>query len=312
MKTYRLKLRPVGRFITPLKADTLFGGLCWSLRYSLGERALNSFLDAYRSGEPPLVLSNAMPGDLFPKPFVRLTGPVSGSGSEMLDNLREAKRLKDIHYLDATEFRGVCRGERPFVKKKDPPFISISQVHNQIDRLEGRACTEGGLYAQEEWYLNTNVAEYLTVYIRVNSEYLGPVFDAFKALGRIGVGKRKSTGKGAFELLASEEFSFGTPNGVNAFISLSDFVPAKDDPTEGYYSLQFKYGKLGEEYASRYSPFKRPFAMLSAGSCFLTDECDRPYFGRMVEGVSPVAPQVLHYGLAFSVPALIRQTSAVS
>ena len=45
MKTYRLTLRPLTAFGTPLAGDTLFGQLCWALRHRLGNAALTRLLE---------------------------------------------------------------------------------------------------------------------------------------------------------------------------------------------------------------------------------------------------------------------------
>jgi len=57
---YRLRLRFRSACGTPLQADTIFGHLCWALRYLQGEDRLQEFLSAFHDGTP-LVLSDGLP-----------------------------------------------------------------------------------------------------------------------------------------------------------------------------------------------------------------------------------------------------------
>ena len=68
MKTYRLTLRPLTAFGTPLAGDTLFGQLCWALRHRLGNAALTALLDGYTAGRPFAVLSDGLPAGHLPLP----------------------------------------------------------------------------------------------------------------------------------------------------------------------------------------------------------------------------------------------------
>lgn len=63
-----------------------------------------------------------------------------------------------------------------------------------------------------------------------------------------------------------------------------------------------KYGKLGGEYTFSRNPFKKPLIMLTAGSVFRVQQSVKPFYGRMIEGIAPSKPEVVHYGYAFSVP----------
>jgi CRISPR-associated protein Csm4 len=89
--------------------------------------------------------------------------------------------------------------------------------------------------------------------------------------------------------------------GANGFVSLSNFIPAPTDPTDGRWGLLTKRPKLGDEWAAGGNPFKRRLLFLEAGSCFRAAP-PRPWYGRMVEGVALDRPEVVQYGLAYTVP----------
>ncbi len=124
-------------------------------------------------------------------------------------------------------------------------------------------------------------------------------------LAQSGYGAKKSAGYGHFEFVDLERFTGfeEVPVGVNGFISLCHWVPALEDPTEGFYARMVKYGKLGEELASSDNPFKFPLVMLTAGSSFYAEGPIRDWYGRLVEGVAPADSRVVQYGYAFVVAA---------
>ena len=47
MTLYKTTITPKSNFTTPLKGDTLFGQICWAIRYRLGEDRLNELLSDY-------------------------------------------------------------------------------------------------------------------------------------------------------------------------------------------------------------------------------------------------------------------------
>ena len=71
MKIYKLTVRPLTSFRTPLQSDTIFGHLLWALRYTEGEDALVAFLNRYRDGEPPLLVSAGFPAGTLPVPVLQ-------------------------------------------------------------------------------------------------------------------------------------------------------------------------------------------------------------------------------------------------
>ncbi len=65
---------------------------------------------------------------------------------------------------------------------------------------------------------------------------------------------------------------------ANGFISLSTFQPASNDPSEGFWRVFVKYGKLAPEFHGS-AVFKRPQVMLEAGACFHTSHRPEPFYG---------------------------------
>ncbi len=308
MKTYRLKLKPQSSFLTPWQADTIFGSLCWIMAWRKGADALAKFLDEYKNDNPPFVLSDGMPGDLLPAPaYLSLIVKTN--------DYQKAKSLKKTAWLKPDEFEILREGHFDLDRHESiKPFKPFTTLHSSINRLTGTTGDEGSLFELEEQAFDTEDAKanYLSVYLKIRAGYEDTIMSLFRDLSLSGYGAKKSAGKGSFEIIDGLE-PFDTFDGLgnaNGFVSLSNFVPSKHDPTEGFYRTIVKYGKLGGEYTFSGNPFKKPLVMLCAGSSFYTQGQVRPYYGRMIESIAPSKPEVVQYGYAFAVPVAIDLGSA--
>ncbi|MCD6599849.1 MAG: hypothetical protein J7L19_04715 [Dehalococcoidia bacterium] len=293
MKWYRIKFKAKSWLSSEWQADTIWGHLCWGLKYLHGEHELTDFIAAYDSSQPPLFISNGFPGDLLPRPVLPSPALVS---EKQFDRQKQAK--KNL-LLSPEEFNHVLRGEMvyPLPKPKARHRVTLK---NQINRITNTTTAEEqSLYPFEEHYFNT-----ISIYARIANGFEDRARELFQYLSKTGYGKRKSVGYGWLEMIQFEPFAgFVSPHDANAFISLSNFVPAKHDPAKGYWETLVKYGKLGEEYASSTNPFKKPLLMFTAGSVFY-DSPVRDYYGRLIAGLSSEHPQVVQYG--FALPVSIR------
>lgn len=95
MKAYRLNITPRSPLGSPLQTDTLFGHLCWALRYTQGEPRLRDFLHAFDDIPPPLVLSNGFPEDFLPRPVFPARARMPDERTPKTDR----KRLKRVVLL---------------------------------------------------------------------------------------------------------------------------------------------------------------------------------------------------------------------
>src|SRR5207248_2623978 len=83
---------------------------------------------------------------------------------------------------------------------------------------------------------------------RVANGHLDEVRNFLNELQATGYGKRKTVGYGRIESFTLEEFDgFTEVPDADGFVTLSRFVPAPADPTDGFWRAVVKYGKLGEE-----------------------------------------------------------------
>jgi len=131
----------------------------------------------------------------------------------------------------------------------------------------------------------------------------------FKFITLSGFGRSSSSGKGAMDLIEIKEEKIIHAEKPNAFISLSSFVPAENDPVTGYYQIITKYGKLGGDYTKTLSPFKKPLIMFTAGSVFF-DSTIKEYYGRLINKIHS-NENIKHYGYAFPVGVNINENLQV-
>ena len=302
MRLFRLVLDPRAPQATAWQADTIWGHLCWALRYLHGETALCDFIVRHREGDPPIVLSDGFPGDLLPRPLLPdVTQDTSGLPlDEQRARFGDAKRGKGRLFLSPADFERVLRGE-PVVGEGPPsPITTGAVLKNRIDRITGTTGSKGELFSFDEQRWPT-----ITVYTRISQDFIGLAGTLFSYLAGTGYGKRKSVGYGSLALRSFAPYdTLPAAENPNAFVSLSSFIPSATDPVHGYWRTRVKYGKLGEEFAVSSNPFKRPLVQLIAGSVFFDDPV-RPWYGRMVPGLSPSHPEAVQYGLALALPVRV-------
>lgn len=292
MRTYKINLKIHGNIMTPFQSDTIFGHLCWVVAHQEGERALEDFLEPFKRGSPPFILSDGFPAQWFPRPM---------SAEFLALDYENKKELKKIEFIDFDAFNSIRFGRRCKVSASDIPISVVSLPHNTINRLTNTTLSEGGVYNLKEY-----VIQDVTIYCKVVSEdWKERVLKIFKDLSNTGYGRKKSIGKGQFSIREVHNFDFPEVKEANGFVTLSNFCPAENDPTEGLYKTFVKYGKLGEEFTFCGNPFKRPLLMIKAGSVFKTGGNPKEFYGRTVQDrISPAKPEVVQYAYAFAVPII--------
>lgn len=298
-QVYRLKLRLLSGNITPWHSDTLFSAFCWAFAYLQGDKILAEFLAEYQQGRAQVIFSNGFPGDLLPKPVFGLAFMQQKlqRKAEKLEAIRVGKRRKKAAYLSMEEFRKYQHGKLADIEVKEEPIIKYEVYHNQIDRELETTGGTGSLYSQTEWLVRSGE---MSVYLKISSGFEEEVRQVFEILGRIGLGKKRSSGRGCFEVSEFRPYpELATVSNANAFVLLSNYVPAQGDPVEGYYKTIVKYGKTEADFVS--NPFKKPILMLTPGSVFRVNGEVKPFYGRMLNSLT-VDSRILHYGLGFSVP----------
>jgi len=306
MEISRIRLKLKGSYITPWQADTIFGHICWVVLKKEGPDSFADFIEPFVKGNPPFVISNAFPGDLIPVPLNLFSRDELRKVEEVGLSYKQVKKVSWIKLSDLVGVldKGWTSIDELNLKRK--PIVYHRRYGNAINRRTGTTGIEGALFEIEEAFLNDRENEYLSIYVKAESEWIKRFVKLFEMLSYEGFGKKRTSGRGSFEMIDLYKFDgFPEIKNANAFLSLSNFVPSTNDPTEGLYKILIKYGKLGEDFATSGMQFKKPLVMFEAGSVFKTDGPPREFYGRMVKGLVSGMPEVVQYGYAFPVPIRI-------
>lgn len=324
-KDYTIVIRLKSPVVTPFQSDTIFGHICWAVRFLKWkeEDRLADFLDSY-NGEPPLLVSNGFPEGYLPKPVLPpVTQDFLGRVFQEEDLKEKAYRIKAIKELDIIPVstlellqRETITSEKLF-NDMNKCFEEIESMktkqeraivqHNTINRMGLKS--DGGLYSQEETFFAVDSGIY-NIYLRTNYFSSEELEKIFRYISMDGFGRDKSTGKGHFEFDVKEGIDLPEAEKPNAFMTLSSYVPSESDPVKGHYSLLHKYGKLGGVYAKGVSevegnPFKKPLIMFSAGSVFYDEyERDKTY-GQLLDKMHQ-NEKIRHYAYAFPIGISIK------
>ncbi len=320
MKLYRLTVKLRSVLITPLAADTLFGHWCWFVRHTRGEAALAELLPAFSTATPPFRISSGFQRDgatgapMLPMP-VWPTAPDT--------TLRDKKQLKRILRTPRVPFDALVGQPVSFervaavVHKTHEPLpdvpaqpIQMSHSHirvrNTVNRVKGGTCESQGFF--EQHLHDARPGALFDIYLDIMPEFVPQIQADMSAMLSQGYGQDASTGAGFFEAPRWEQLTLPQP-AAPAWLALSPFVPAPDDPTDISYTLATKYGKLGAAWAfpafNKNIPWKQPVLMLQPGALALS----RAPKGCMITGIHAALPQVVQYALCLALPIALERSS---
>lgn len=289
MSLYKIAIKPVTSFCSPLQSDTFFGAFCWSYLYRYGEKALNELLHHYKTGSPDIIFSNAFPRGRLPMPI--------GAGGfkekkEILSTKQERykkyiinKKKEHLKTITLDEFNQVINGVEPsfsgsiITEEKTVSWRNmVSREAYTVESIGG----EGSLFEVEETYSRGGYDIY--IYSTLERNVLECTL---KEMFQTGIGAQRSVGKGAFKITEELKIAddFVIPEKPNGFVALSNFVPQKQEPTEGYYRMLLKYPKVSYISDEVDSPFKKPLLFMEAGSVFY-DQPVKPFYGSCIERVA--------------------------
>ena len=310
MTLYQAVIAPEGPLASPLHSDTLFGAFCWSWLRCFGRESLESELIAPSlSGEPPVIFSNGFPHGALPLPmgcydtanrFEALTDKVERRAA-----YQKGKKLKGARFVAREGFDRIRAGDwggftrylaEEGGKEETTIHNLVSRDSGTVENLDGA----GNLFGSVRRFFDP--AQRFDCYI-LTALGRGRLSAVLELMLSLGIGADKSSGCGAFRLESLEEEKDlpVPPEGANGFVALSNFLPARRDPTDGAWQLLPKYPKLDREFAQGDAPFKKPLLFLKAGALFRTD-APKPWYGRCLTGIAAVDAPVTVNGCTIAVP----------
>ena len=158
-----------------------------------------------------------------------------------------------------------------------------ARMRNLIDRTTGTAGAAGGSLFQTPYSHLRDPDAGLLLYARTTVEGLEILKEALTLLGQTGFGANAAIGYGGFDLVGNPApgAELDDVPDADGFISLSTFQPVSSDPTDGFWRMFIKYGKLAPEFQRLHpqAAFKQPQVMLEPGACFRTGAVPKPFYG---------------------------------
>jgi len=113
-------LIPRSGYVTDLRSVTLWGTLCWGIRYLYGEPDLEAFIERSKAGSPDFIISSAFPfkqqpgkvrTPFFPNPLLLPPDLDPNEDTDVaLVKYRLRKELKNIEYLSLPDFKEMLHG----------------------------------------------------------------------------------------------------------------------------------------------------------------------------------------------------------
>jgi len=289
MKLYKTTITPLSTFATLLQGDTLFGQLCWAIRYSFGEDKLKELLNDYQE-EPFMIVSDGFASGYVPKPSIpsRL---LSENPDEKKTN-RKKIWLTLEHLQNAQFLKAKSNQEAAYTNTKD------SVVKNSINYKTFTTGDDGfDPYSEEEMKLSKH-----DIYILLDEQKfsLKDLHKSINTVSEMGFGKNSSIGKG--------RFSFSNFSGVSlqkqtstTYMTLSNSTLEGVECKNIFYTPITKFAKHGASLATA-SAFKKPLLLAKSGSVIIFNENKTvQYIGKAIQGHSSYK-ETVHQGYSIVIP----------
>ncbi len=305
---YKIKWTLRSALETLLHSDTIFGHLCWAVSYEFGEKRLQEFLEAME--KPALLLSSAFPQGTLPVPdMVPPYDPLPDDLAGALLKRRTMKSAKDLRFLPLEQWHA-RQGDyvhAKVIEQTDAIMAQLNELcrkmeqemvmHNSINRITGTTVRDAAsLYSEPAWFAENDTV--FDSYLQTDYFTQAELEQLFGFVANSGFGRNKHTGRGRFDiqLMDCDLKEIADPN---AWLLLSNMVPAPDDPLHAGYRGFIKYGKLGGSYASaQRSPYKKPLFLFEPGSVFWGT---KPPIGSLVRNIHPDDPAICQHAYAMCV-----------
>lgn len=283
MRLFRIQLRPLSPWRTPWQADTLLGALCATAARVRGADVLRDRLIApMLAGQPPFVLSDALPADLLPVPAaVRCVDPPAGA---------DRKAVKRGRWLTRADFLALREGHLGLRVPWDRLLADADVLghdltrHNTLARDSDASLEAGGLFARVDTHVHAKRGSQpaLTLYFRAaDDSAAGLLLDLLHELSLVGFGADTATGRGHFEISGDPVPDVDLdepPEGANGVVVLSTFQPAPGNPADGFWDIFPKFGMVGPDLGL-HDVRKHTLIMFRPGSSFRTEPAT-PFLGR--------------------------------
>lgn len=281
MKLYKTTITPTSNFATTLKGDTLFGQMCWAIRYKYGEKRLAKLLKDYEN-KPFLIVSDGFASGYLPKPSLPSILLGENSDEKKINRKKIWLTLEDLHNGN-------------FLNAKTDAEINNSDFSNTVvkNSINYKTFTTEGNgfdpYGEDEYSISSK-----DIYFLIDEDFsLDELKECFQLLSKMGYGKNTTIGKGRFEFSEFEAIDVKTNSSV--FMTLSPSSINNINCKNSYYEPFTRFGKHGANLANK-NPFKKPLLLADSGAVIVfEDSIDLKYIGKSIKGHS-THEETVHQG----------------
>lgn len=320
MNSYKLTWSLKSPYSTPLQSDTVFGHLAWAMVYLYGKQRLEQAL-AILKERPAFVCSSLFPQGLLPIPKIPFTMLLKERWCKQHGNTPDSwiawsellKKLKKLDYLPAQmltspdslfDWWSIIEYILSNEDASHKQFQKATIFHNTINRLTATTDeSTGGPFAEVvSWSAKHSLFE---SWINLENEILS--FEELEELvayiSDSGFGKNKSTGRGRMKISVQPAKWELDAEKANAWMLLSNAVPAASDSTDCLYASLAKFPRLGGSFAITDTPYKKPVFVFTPGTVFMGK---RPQ-GVLLQNIHPLRKEVVQNLYAFSIPIYTKE-----
>lgn len=287
MRLYKTTITPSSNFSTLLKGDTLFGQMCWAIRFAFGEKKLKELLKDYETN-PFLIVSDAFALNHLPKPIM----PSFYLNEDANDKKVNRKKI----WLTLEELKNGKFHQAKTDKEVQNIDTSMTIIHNAINY---KTSTTGGNgfdpYSEKETSLSKK-----DIYFLLRKDFsLEELKKSFELVSQMGYGKNSTIGKGRFDVGEFEVINIDKSS--STYMTLSPFVPHELECKAIFYEPFTRFGKSGASRANT-NPFKKPILLADTAAVIDFDEIvTKQYLGKAITNISSYADTV-HQGYTIVLP----------
>lgn len=297
---YRVTIEPQTPFGSLLLGETLFGQLCWAVRFQQGNDRLEELLEGYVEGRPFAVVSDAFPQGFLPLPAL----PVSfwQEAPEGDRKALKAKRWVSEETLLKTppvQWRNWARSDNEIQGQGRGSYAADGvQAHNTISRQTSTTGkNEFAPFKSSQTWFATGCLFDIYVVTDDNQFSEEELWEALEFVGQTGFGRDASVGLGKYALKAIARVEDPRPGKV--FLALASSFPGEDRPIRMWYRVKTHFGRHGAMAAVGPNPFKKPLLLAERGAVYEFEKVKSLEFvGKGILGTSLSDPKAVHQGYA--------------
>lgn len=288
MQLYKTTITPISNFGTILKGDTLFGQLCWSIRFTFSENKLNELLSNYDT-KPFLIVSDGFAKGFLPKPSMPSKLLKENSDEKKANHKKIWLKIEDLHngnYKNAKTDEEVGNINK-----------SVATVKNSLNYKTFTTDDKGVFspYSESEISLSPKDV-YFATSEKFTKEELNQVLHT---MSQMGYGKNTSIGKGFFSF--SELLKVNKNITSKTFVTLSPCCFEDIVSKDIYYEPFTRFGKHGASLSNQ-NPFKKPLLLADTGAVIHFDKAQNiDFIGKSIQGHSN-HEKTIHQGYAIVIP----------